>query len=594
MGKIGGMIEFLNVKSTFALFYFDLDGTILDFSKKDNSIFIKSLVSFLERSRSNGSFIVFSTGRNKEDAFEAINNYKLPMPDFLIANLGSEIYDKQRHLLLGPMVKFDKNWKPKYVDQLIKRFVEILPRTSKRSTFYKRTFYLSKIKNTESIIKKVRNLLSKNKIRAHIYYTKEKYLYIIPKSFDKKKALMFLVKKLRLLRNDVLVAGDDETDVDFLKSFKNSILVGNATVSLKNEISKKFPHIYISIHSTTQGLIEGIEHFITLRDKNLKGMVKKNVYLLERGKFSKVMKNLRDNKTSKLLERVIFKFIEGETYEKIGYFQKAAKSYFVAQVLAMKIGNRYLSNAAKIQIGRIDISSGQIKRGLVRLKKLSSESSILLNNELFINILNVIGYGYRIAGNRKLARRYINMALVFSKKGSDISNKIRLTILHNKAGLLRELSDYDAALKIYLFLIKQINKNNAFFRARLFNNIGFIFRKQKQYREAQKYYMKAYKLERNINARQLQARTLNNMGGVFRMEGKFIKALACFTESVRIRKQLHDHLGLSSSLLNKGIVLKQMGMKSDGEKYLMQSYIIRKQSKSKHLIKEVSAELQNL
>ena len=77
------------------------------------------------------------------------------------------------------------------------------------------------------------------------------------------------------------------------------------------------------------------------------------------------------------------------------------------------------------------------------------------------------------------------------------------------------------------------------------------------------------------------------------MEGDLTKALEYFNESVRIRKQLHDQLGLSSSLLNKGILLKQMGKKKTGEKYLIQSYKIRKLSGSKHMLREVLAELKN-
>ncbi|TSC55084.1 MAG: hypothetical protein LiPW30_550 [Parcubacteria group bacterium LiPW_30] len=325
------------------------------------------------------------------------------------------------------------------------------------------------------------------------------------------------------------------------------------------------------------------------------GVLRKIFNFFENGKFQTALESLHNIKINSLKpsEQVILKLFTGEIYEKMGYFLKALQNYRMARELAVKIKKVDLANVARIKVGRINIAMGHIDVGLKQLKNLASESGILLNNELFANTLNAIGYGYRVAGNRKMALRYIDMATGLFGKKHDISIKTEFAVLHNKAGLLRETSNYDDALKIYLFLIKRVNKNNTFFRARLLNNIGFIFRKQGQYRRARIYYTKAHKLERDINARQLQARTLNNLGGVSRMEGDLTKALEYFNESVRIRKQLHDQLGLSSSLLNKGILLKQMGKKKTGEKYLIQSYKIRKLSGSKHMLREVLAELKN-
>ncbi len=295
----------------------------------------------------------------------------------------------------------------------------------------------------------------------------------------------------------------------------------------------------------------------------------------------------------KSYEQISLWLNQGKVYEKRGLFEKAKWSYIKSRKLARGIGDKHLSNRARIQEGRMYISLGDLVLGIKLLKKLIAEIQTPREKPSLAMALNAVGYGYRVIGNKKLAHRYIDMASELYKRKSDISDKIKLAILHNKAGLLRELSDYDAALKIYLSLVKQIDKDDVFFRARLFNNIGFIFRKQGQYQKARTYYMKAYKLERAVDARQLQARTLNNLGGVFRMEGELTKALKYFTQSIYIRKQLRDRMGLSSSLLNKGIVLKQMGKKKDGKKYLIQSYRIRKQSGSKHLLKEVLTELQN-
>ncbi len=588
------MIETLKIRPTFSLICLDLDGTIFDLSHKNNIFEFKKFLNFLKLSRQNGSLIIFATGRNKKDARELIIENKLPQPDFLIADLGLEIYDKKNLILPNFKINLDPNWSPKYIDQLTKKFTEIVPRDRRRSTFYKRTFYLYQTKNTIATIKNLERLFLQNGIRTKIFYTKEKYLYIIPRAFTKESTLLFLLKKLNLSKNDVLVAGDDETDIGLLKTFKNSILVGNTTKSLKKLIKNKYPHVYRSNNHAVSGLIEGINYISSIRHRELEAKTKIILSSFQQGKFYDALSATQKIKVNNLLEGIVIKLFRGEIYEKTGRFQRAKKNYIMARALAVRARNEYLAIAAEIQISRTDITLGNIKQGLSRLKNLISKQISVLNKELFINTLNAIGYGYRLTGDKESARHHLDRAIKFCQRDSNTSNKLTLTIMHNKAGLLRELLDYRGALKIYLSVIKQTNKNDAFFRARLFNNAGFIYRKMEQYKNALAFYTKAYKLERQIGVKQLQARTLNNLGGIARMQGNFKKAFKYFSESANLRKRLHDPLGLSSSLLNKGITLKYMARNTAAKKYLMQSYKIRKQSGSKYLIKEVLIELKNL
>jgi hydroxymethylpyrimidine pyrophosphatase-like HAD family hydrolase len=93
-------------------------------------------------------------------------------------------------------------------------------------------------------------------------------LHLMPKGIDKGKTLLKLLGRInpgKLVKGEVLVAGDSMTDLSLFKLFPLSILIPNPNIPAADSRILRKSSMYISDHEAGEGFVEVASHIINVR-----------------------------------------------------------------------------------------------------------------------------------------------------------------------------------------------------------------------------------------------------------------------------------------------------------------------------------------
>lgn len=240
----------------------DLDGTFIP----GDDISIKSLEEFSRIIRHDKNLkLVYVTGRNKKETMGAIKEYKLPIPDSFICDVGTTIYNKKLQLLLKDISYYRRlkkavngNGKNRIVNDFLKlNGLKLQERTKQRE--FKISFYYNtdnaSFRDFDSIIRGTGwdKVISVDNNGTGL-------LDILPTSVNKLYAINWYIGKNKLNKSNCAFAGDSGNDLEVFKSDIHSIVVNNCSNHIKNEVKNR-GNIYCSKTSFTQGVLEGCNYF---------------------------------------------------------------------------------------------------------------------------------------------------------------------------------------------------------------------------------------------------------------------------------------------------------------------------------------------
>ncbi len=236
----------------------DIDGTVVGDTDGLNEFKI-----FLQNIRTK-MFFVYATGRSMKYYKDIQEKENLPLPDALILNTGADIYFYNKgvftHNKLWNDIICTSGWKNQKILDLLKGINEITPQEDIQE--YKVSFYIEQDK--QKIAKeKVKKILEDNKIKANVIISHNIYLDVLPANCDKGKAALFLIKQKNIKKQNVIVAGDSENDLDLFFTFEKGIIVANALEQLKKELKNK--NFYFAKYSFAKGLMEGINYYMGIK-----------------------------------------------------------------------------------------------------------------------------------------------------------------------------------------------------------------------------------------------------------------------------------------------------------------------------------------
>jgi sucrose-6F-phosphate phosphohydrolase len=229
--------------------------------------------------------LVYVTGRDQVLVQDAIAEYELPIPNFVIADVGSSIYEIKDNQWLR-LTDWDKqisvDWQYKTQPDLVAFFTDFdhikLQEITKQG-LHKLSYYVSLDIELEPIITKIRAKLEEEKIQANIIWSIDEkaqigLLDILPLSANKYHAIAYLMKKQNFTLDNTIFSGDSGNDLDVLMSPIKSILVANAHLEVKETIQSKIEQtglkdsIYIAQGKSSKlngnysaGILEGISHY---------------------------------------------------------------------------------------------------------------------------------------------------------------------------------------------------------------------------------------------------------------------------------------------------------------------------------------------
>jgi len=236
----------------------DIDHTLLG---DDNSL--KEFDNLISKANADVGFAV-ATGRTVDSAFHVLKENNITLPIVIISSVGSEIYYNYKGELIystGWHAHIKHLWDRKKIAGLLKELKFLKYQEEENQREFKISYYTTD--NPENL-KKVNDILIKNKIKANIIFSHGQFLDILPYRASKGKAIRYLSYRWNIPSENILVAGDSGNDEEMLKGDLLGVVVGNYTPELDKLRGSR--RIYFSKRNFAGGITDGIIHYNFLKN----------------------------------------------------------------------------------------------------------------------------------------------------------------------------------------------------------------------------------------------------------------------------------------------------------------------------------------
>ncbi len=236
--------------------------------------------------------LAYVSGRHRALIEQAIGQFDLPLPDFVIADVGSTIY------LVTPdgwkqWAQWDAQIAPDWrglshdaLHALLSGFAELKLQEQDKQNRHKLSYYVSLESDAQQLVADMDRQLRQAGIRANLIWSIDEpartgLLDVLPASANKLHAIHFLMQEKGFQRENTVFAGDSGNDLDVLLSDIPAVLVANADARVKaasaqadkNTLYLARGH-YLGMNGNySAGILEGIAHFrpdidVWLREQN--------------------------------------------------------------------------------------------------------------------------------------------------------------------------------------------------------------------------------------------------------------------------------------------------------------------------------------
>lgn len=204
----------------------DLDGTFLG-GKMEDRLRLYRLI------KANRDIqLVFVTGRGLESVLPLLSDPLIPVPDFIIADVGATVVNGHTLEAIEPLQsEIEEKWPKTYA---IRSELEEIPQLSyqhvpqqRRSSFY-----------YESDVDRERVQQVADKYDCDIITSADRYLDLLPKGVNKGTTLRTLIEFLNIPADQVMVAGDTLNDLALFQIGFNGVAVGKSESSLLDAINE--------------------------------------------------------------------------------------------------------------------------------------------------------------------------------------------------------------------------------------------------------------------------------------------------------------------------------------------------------------------
>ena len=231
----------------------DIDGTLLGSAS--------GLVAFRRwQEREPDLVFAVATGRSFHSALSILAQQNAPLPDIVIASVGSEIYHRRPGGIYRRDAEWDRivasGWDRDATRDAIAALGDIAP----QGALEQRRFKLSYLVHDDpEATTRLRALLDAKGLNATIIQSHGRYLDVLPLAASKGTAVEHVRRALGLDTQAVIVAGDSGNDVEMLRSAPNAIIVGNHSDGLAERVD--LSRCYVAHAHHAHGILEGVEHF---------------------------------------------------------------------------------------------------------------------------------------------------------------------------------------------------------------------------------------------------------------------------------------------------------------------------------------------
>lgn len=226
--------------------------------------------------------LTYVSGRHRQLVEAAMAEYDLPRPDFVIADVGTTLYEARGdgwHTREDWQAAIAADWGGHSHAELAALLADVpglrLQETAKQGAC-KLSYYAAALADPAALLARVRDRLAASGARCNLVWSVDEttatgLLDVLPASASKLHALEFLRARLGIPPQRTVFAGDSGNDMEVLSSDLPAVLVANAQETVRAEAVARAPagSLYLARGGLlgmngnySAGLLEGLVHFI--------------------------------------------------------------------------------------------------------------------------------------------------------------------------------------------------------------------------------------------------------------------------------------------------------------------------------------------
>ena len=262
---------------TTAVLASDMDGTFIPLDgNRENQQDLQVLSCELSR---RGVELLYVTGRHFELAMEAVQAHGLPLPAWLICDVGTSLY----HRVDGDPFCLDESYVQHLQDIVGSLSVQELSQQlagmdglslqpAEKQGRFKLSYDCDAARLQERcdrVQERLVQLQAPYRIIASVDpFTGGGLIDLLPSNVSKAYALRWWVSAHERAADSVMFAGDSGNDLAALSVGYQSIVVGNAASSLVEQVTKAHAEagwrkrLYVASKQATSGVLKGLRHFL--------------------------------------------------------------------------------------------------------------------------------------------------------------------------------------------------------------------------------------------------------------------------------------------------------------------------------------------
>ncbi|WP_439124800.1 HAD-IIB family hydrolase [Marivita sp.] len=231
----------------------DLDGTFLGGSAKDR----EELYNWIEDNRATVG-LIFVTGRHPEFIHDHCDSFGIPMPDYVIADVGTTIAQVQSPGMVLPVPELEapiaKAWDGK-ADQ-VKALMDAVDGLTLQDTpfRYRLSYHISPNGFDAAHLDPVRAL------GVDVLVSDNRFVDVLPKGISKGPTLLRLIATLGISDERILTAGDTLNDISMLTADLHAVAVGGSEQALYDALPDS-SKIHRARSEGAAGILEAVAAF---------------------------------------------------------------------------------------------------------------------------------------------------------------------------------------------------------------------------------------------------------------------------------------------------------------------------------------------
>ena len=194
--------------------------------------------------------LAYVTGRRLQLVEQALEEYSLPRPDYILADVGSTLYEARDGDWVPSRAwaaRLAQDWSGREAQDLVPLLageaVLELQEPENQGPF-KLSFYAPLTVPAEALLRRLRATLAEADLPATVVYSVDEaagvgLVDVLPQQSSKLRALEFLMAERDLPFRDVVFAGDSGNDLEVLVSPIPAVLVANADIDLRARVLRE-------------------------------------------------------------------------------------------------------------------------------------------------------------------------------------------------------------------------------------------------------------------------------------------------------------------------------------------------------------------